>query len=149
VCDRVSSARCNATLPVVIVHTCNLLWSHDISLGVACGAALLIQAKPVKCDFMPYIGDTMFVLLIHADLGSAVAITVKTSVVKRVLESYAACSIQLAGLVKKREDRNQHGDDAADVDALQKGAQQLHARGVAAHAAAAAKNVLAAKWLPP
>jgi hypothetical protein len=118
----------------------------------ACAAALLIQAKPLERDYMQclqYIGDAMSELLIHADLGSAVAITVKTSVVKRVLESYAACSIQLAELVKKREDRIQHGDDAADVDALQKGAQQLHARGVAAHAAAAAKNVLAAKWLPP
>lgn len=86
-------------------------------------------------------------LLIHADLGSAVATNVKASVVKRVLESYAACSIHLAELVKKREDRNQLGDDAADVAALQNGARQLRARAVAAHAAS--KNVLAAKWLPP
>ncbi len=118
----------------------------------ACAAALLIQAKFVNSNsmqYLQYIGDAMSELLIHADLGSAVAINVKTSVVKRVLESYAACSIQLAELVNKREDRNQRGDNASDVVALQKGAQQLHARGVAAHAAAAAKNVLAAKWLPP
>lgn len=96
---------------------------------------------------MQYTGDAASELLIHADLGSAVAINVKTSVVKRVLESYAACSVHLAELVKKREDRNEHGDDAADVAALQNGARELHARAVAAHAAS--KNVLAAKWLPP
>lgn len=101
------------------------------------------------CAYLQYTGDAMSGLLNYADLGSAVAINVKTSVVKKVLESYAACSIQLAELVKKREDSNQRGDDAADVVALQKGAQRLHAQGVAAHAAAAAKNVLAAKWLPP
>ncbi|DBB11019.1 TPA: hypothetical protein ACH3X3_006500, partial [Trebouxia sp. C0006] len=72
--------------------------------------------------------DTM-----ESDLGSAVAINVKTSVVKRVLESYAACSVHLAELVKKREDRNEHGDDAADVAALQNGARELRARAVAAH----------------
>ena len=116
----------------------------------ACSAAQLIQAKAVKgrsMQYLQYTGDAASELLIHADLGSAVAINVKTSVVKRVLESYAACSIHLAELVKKREDRNEHGDDAADVAALQNGARELRARAVAAHAAS--KNVLAAKWLPP
>ena len=124
-------------------------------LSEGCGAcsAKVCQkhshAYGTSMQYLQYIGDAMAELLIHADLGSAVAINVKTSVVKRVLESYAACSMQLAELVKRREDRNQHGDDAADVAALQRGAQQLHARGVAAHAAAASQNVLAAKWLPP
>lgn len=76
------------------------------------------------------------------------ATTVKTSVVKRVLEAYAACAIQLAELVKKREVRGQAGDGATEVDALQKGAAVLHARGIAAQAAST-KDVLAAKWLPP
>ena len=73
--------------------------------------------------------------------------TIKASVVKRVLESYAACAIQLAELVKKRQGRGQDGDGVAELDALEKGAETLHERGVAAHAAS--KDVLGAKWLPP
>ena len=84
----------------------------------------------------------------HADLGSAVATTVKTSVVKRVIEAYAACAIQLAELVKKREARGQTGDGVAEVGTMQQGAEVLHARGIAAQTASS-KDVLAAKWLPP
>lgn len=83
-----------------------------------------------------------------ADLGSAVATTVKTSVVKRILEVYAACAIQLAELVKKREARGPSGDGASEVDALQKGSDMLRAQGIAAQAAST-KDVLAVKWLPP
>lgn len=87
--------------------------------------------------------------MLSTDLGSAVATTVKTSVVKRVLEAYAACAIQLAELVKKREVRGRSGDGASEVDALQKGSELLHARGIAAMQCISTKDVLAAKWLPP
>ena len=87
--------------------------------------------------------------IVDVDLGTAVATTVKTSVVKRVLEAYAACAIQLAELVRKRERRGQAGDGATEVDALQRGAEVLHARGLAAQAASSTKDVLGAKWLPP
>ena len=83
-----------------------------------------------------------------AGLWGAVATTVETSVVKRVLEAYAACAIQLAELVKKREVAGRSGDGESEVDALQKGSELLHAQGTAAQAAST-KNVLAAKWLPP
>lgn len=86
--------------------------------------------------------------LLCADLGSTVATTVKTSVVKRVLEAYAACAIQLAEVVKKREVRGRSEDGASEVDALQKGSELLHAQGIAAQAAST-KDVLAVKWLPP
>ena len=82
------------------------------------------------------------------DLGTAVAKNVKASVVKRVVETYAACAVNLADVVKKREDRGQAGDGATEVDALQKGAAVLQARAVAA-LAASKQDVLAAKWLPP
>ena len=72
------------------------------------------------------------------------AVAVKTSVVKRVVESYAACAIQLAELVKNKRD-----DNVALMEQLHEVADKLHAKGIAAHAAAASNDVLAAKWLPP
>lgn len=86
--------------------------------------------------------------LLYAELGTAVATTVKASVVKKVVEVYAACAIQAAELVKKRLDNGQGADGAAEVVVLQKGASALHAQGIAARNAAL-KDVLAAKWLPP
>lgn len=109
-----------------------------------------LTASAQQVESLICIGCLRFALdsLLCADLGSAVATTVKTSVVKRVLEAYAACAIQLAELVKKREVRGRSGDGASEVDALQKGSELLHAQGVAAQAAST-KDVLAVKWLPP
>ena len=75
-------------------------------------------------------------------MGSALSTTVKASVVKRVVESYAACAIQFAALLNLRP---AEGSDAA---AVQNGAQVMHARGLAAQAACK-DDVLAAKWTPP
>lgn len=68
--------------------------------------------------------------------------------VKRVLEVYAACAIQLAELVKNREARGPAGDGASKDDAPQKDSEMLRAQGTAAQAAST-KDVLAVKWLPP
>ena len=76
-------------------------------------------------------------------MGSALSTTVKASVVKRVVESYAACAIQFAALLNLRP--TAEGSDAA---AVQNGAQVMHARGLAAQAACK-DDVLAAKWAPP
>lgn len=76
-------------------------------------------------------------------MGSALSVTVKTSVAKRVVESYAACAIQFAALLKQRP-----AEEGSDAAAVSNGAQVMHARGVAAHAACKG-DVLAAKWMPP
>lgn len=76
------------------------------------------------------------------------ATSVKASVVKRVLEAYAACAIELAEQVKMRGGRGHSRDRASEVDTLQEGSKVLHARGIAAQAVAT-KDVLAAKWFPP
>ena len=87
----------------------------------------------------------VFLALLCTDLGTAVATSVKASVVKRVLEAYAACAIQLAEVVKRKEPRADSGYGASEVDTMQKA---LHAKGMAARAAST-KDVLAAKWFPP
>lgn len=76
-------------------------------------------------------------------MGSALSARVKTSVVKRVVESYAACAIQFAALLKQRP-----AAEGSDAAAVHSGAQVMHARGVAAQAACK-DDVLAAKWMPP
>lgn len=77
-----------------------------------------------------------------AEMGSALSTTVKASVVKRVVESYAACAIQFAALLKQRP-----AAEGSNAAAVQTGASVMHARGEAA--SAACKDVLAAKWTPP
>ena len=75
-------------------------------------------------------------------MGSALSTTVKASVVKRVVESYAACAVQFAALLKQRP-----AAEGSKAAAVQTGASVMHARGEAA--SAACKDVLAAKWTPP
>ena len=88
-----------------------------------------------------------------ADVGTAVSEHIKASVVKRVMEAYAACAIQLAGMVEKKQSRTPISTDDKQQDEgqhalLGRASQTLLERGHAAHAAAA-KDVLASKWLPP
>ena len=111
--------------------------------------SLSLVAPAQKVELLIGMVSPDFVLenLLCADLGSAVATTVKTSVVKRVMEAYAACAIQLAELVKNRGVRGRSEDEATS-DALQKVSELLHAQGIAVQAAST-KDVLAAKWLPP
>ena len=77
-----------------------------------------------------------------AEMGSALSATVKASVIRRVVESYAACAIQFADLLQRRP--TAEGDAAA----VKMGAQVMHSRGIAAQAACK-DDVLAAKWTPP
>ena len=75
------------------------------------------------------------------------------TVVKRMMEAYAACAIQLAQLVSKKS-LNQEKQADLQPDALLLAAELSHAastlldRGSAAHEASM-KDVLASKWLPP
>ena len=91
--------------------------------------------------------------LLPADLGSAVSEHFKMTVVKRVMEAYAACAIQLAQLLHKKS-AHQREQAESQPDALLLAAELNHAvtalldRGGAAHEASM-KDVLASKWLPP
>lgn len=74
-------------------------------------------------------------------MGSALSATVKASVIKRVVESYAACAIQFADLLKRQPAAE------ADAAAVKMGAQVMYDRGIAAKDACK-HDVLAAKWTP-
>lgn len=117
-------------------------------LAAVCSLQSSTVGLAAPCNLKRKADQPAFFALVCTDLGTAVATSVKASVVERVLQSYAACAIQLAELVKWREARGHSGDGASEVETLQKGSKVLHARGIAAQAAAT-KDVLAAKWVPP
>ena len=81
----------------------------------------------------------MSIAQLHAELGTAVASNVKASVVKRVVESYAACAADMAKVIELK-----HDVEPAELSA----AVKFYKQSLAA-LAATEQDVLAVKWLPP